>query len=493
MANKQTSKIPMKHMIVLLPGITGSVLQQNGEDLWGASVRAICNIWKSGGQNLQALRLRGNDSGEDYYGDGIKADRLVQNAQLIPGLVKILDGYSETAKLITDNFDVTEGDIYRDDKNKAANFYQFPYDWRRDNRINAKILKRWLDIRLTAWRNKSSQNKDAKVILLAHSMGGLISRYYLEVLGGWKDAKTLFTFGTPYRGSLDAVNFIANGYKKASIDLTEIMRSLPSVYQLLPTYEILNYKGKYYRISESPVALPNFDLEMMRDATKFHEEIKLAVAENQEEDGYDYVTVPVVGIKQTTFQSAVLKNGTVKTVKALPEVIKDRLDLEGGDGTVPEISAYPPEFSNDKMHFIRSIAEKHGALQVQKQILEDIKEVTARSQFDTSNIRTGFSDNGQKAIDLILEDIYFTDNTIEITAKSNLSESNTLTAKITNLETERDLGMFDFQKQGDKWLLELANIPPAVYSITVVDKNKDETTPVNDLFIVGKQSDYLRS
>ena len=490
--NQTEQKIPMKHLIVLLPGITGSVLQKDGKDLWGASAKAIFKIIKSGGKNLQALKLQGKDSGGDYYGDGIKADRLVDDAQLIPGLVKILDGYSQTSKLITDNFDVTEGDIYSDDKNLEANFYHFPYDWRRDNSINAELLQRLINIRLEAWRKKSDEHKDAKVILLAHSMGGLISRYYLEVLGGWQDAKALFTFGTPYRGSLNAVNFIANGFKKASIDLTDVMRSLPSVYQLLPTYEMLNYEGKDYKVSETPVALPNFDPEMLKNAAEFHEKIRLKVEENKEKAGHDYITVPVIGIRQTTFQSAVLKNGTVTTLEDLPEVIKDRPDFEGGDGTVPEISAYPPEFSSTQIYIARSIAEKHGALQAQEQILEDVKEVIARSQFDTSNIKAGLRNTGQKAIDLIVEDIYFTDEIVKITAQANLTDSNVLTAEITNLEDERVLGTFDFQRQADEWLLELKDIPAALYSITVVDKN-NEATPINDLFEVGNKSDYMRS
>ncbi|MEM6614743.1 MAG: lecithin--cholesterol acyltransferase, partial [Cyanobacteria bacterium P01_C01_bin.72] len=273
-------KSPMKDIVVILPGITGTVLKQNDKDLWGASTRAIFDIVKSGGKNLQALKLEGKDSGGDEFGDGITPDRLVEDAQLIPGLVKILDGYSQTSKSITDNFQVTQGDIYKDPEAKAANFYHFPYDWRRDNRFSAKTLKRLLDIRLEAWR-KFSGNDDAKVILLAHSMGGLVSRYYLEVLGGWKDARALFTFGTPYRGSLNALNFISNGFKKASIDLTDVMRSLPSVYQLLPTLAVLKYKGKDYRLAEVPETLPNFNLEMLKDAVKFHDEINQAVADNK--------------------------------------------------------------------------------------------------------------------------------------------------------------------------------------------------------------------
>ena len=60
---------------------------------------------------------------------------------LIPGLWKI-DGYGKVSKTIRDKFDVTPGE----------NFFEFPYDWRRDNRVHARRLsdqamgwlRRWL-------------------------------------------------------------------------------------------------------------------------------------------------------------------------------------------------------------------------------------------------------------------------------------------------------------------------------------------------------------
>jgi hypothetical protein len=267
------------------------------------------------------------------------------------------------------------------------------------------------------------------------------------------------------------------------------MQSLPSVYQLLPTYQVLNHEGKYYRVSEPSVALPNFNREMTKDAAKFHEEIDSAVKKNKQEPGYSYITVPVLGIRQTTFQSAVLDNGKVTTIEALPEIIKDRRDLASGDGTVPEFSAYPPEFDPSLIFIARSIAEKHGALQGQEQILEDIKEILEKYQFDTSKIRGSVRGKGQKAINLILEDIYFTDETVTITAKSNIAAANTLTAEIICVSETRDLINRDFQGQDNIWTLELNNLPTGLYRITVSDKN-NETTPVNDLFEVGNKSDY---
>ncbi|MGK7898668.1 MAG: lecithin--cholesterol acyltransferase, partial [Xenococcus sp. (in: cyanobacteria)] len=289
-------KTPLKDIVVILPGITGSVLQKDGVDLWNVSGQAIWQIIRSLGSRIQDLKLEGDDPNGGDIGDGIKATSLIADTHLIPGLVKI-DGYTKTSKLITDNFQVIEGNIYEDPEDKAANFYHFPYDWRRDNSANANILKRLLDKRLHQWRQSPKGAKDAKVILLAHSMGGLVSRYYLEVLGGWQDCRALFTFGTPYRGSVNAVNFLANGYKKAFIDLTEVMRSLTSVYQLMPIYEMLNIDGQFYRIAESPIELPHIVKKRAEEALKFHRKIEEAVKTNQEDIDYlknPYQTVPII-------------------------------------------------------------------------------------------------------------------------------------------------------------------------------------------------------
>lgn len=212
-----TDKTAMRDLIVILPGIMGSVLQKDGTDLWNVPKQGLWEIGKILGNvllgnRLKDLKLEGDDPNGGDIGDGIKPTRLITDTYMIPGfggLGKIVDGYNKISDLIAQNFKVTEGNIYDDAEDRAANFYHFPYDWRRDNRANANILKSLLDKRLKRWREFSG-NKDAKVILLAHSMGGLISRYYLEVLGGWQDCKTLFTFGTPYRGSVDAVKILAN-------------------------------------------------------------------------------------------------------------------------------------------------------------------------------------------------------------------------------------------------------------------------------------------
>ena len=173
------AKIRTRDVVVILPGIAGSVLQKDGKDLWAISGQSLFEALKNRSLSLQELRLAGDDSQADNLEDGITATRLMPNAHYVPGVCWI-DGYSDLGKLISDSFLIAGGDI-KDPK--PANFFSFPYDWRRDNRVAARALKRLIDRQLPKWREFSGAT-NAKVILLAHSMGGLIARYYLEAAGG---------------------------------------------------------------------------------------------------------------------------------------------------------------------------------------------------------------------------------------------------------------------------------------------------------------------
>src|SRR5687767_5808964 len=83
---------PMPDLVILLPGITGSVLQKDGRDLWAFSVAGITGVLTTLGRNINALKLADDPPDVDDLGDGITAPRLFPDTHLIPGLWKI-DGY----------------------------------------------------------------------------------------------------------------------------------------------------------------------------------------------------------------------------------------------------------------------------------------------------------------------------------------------------------------------------------------------------------------
>jgi len=475
-----TAKAEMKDMIIILPGITGSVLKKDGKDLWGISGQAIWQLFRHSSETIQSLKLVDDDPEAESLGDGITATSIMQDAHLIPGLWKI-DGYTQTAKMVTDNFDVTPGDIYNDPGDKAANFYEFPYDWRRDNRASARILKKLIDKRLKCWRESTKGAPNAKVILMAHSMGGLVSRYYLEVLEGWRDSRALFTFGTPYRGSLNAVSFLANGYKKLFLDLTEVMRSLTSIYQLLPIYQAINIKDEFYRVAEAPDGLPNIDKQRAQDALAFHREIEAAVEKHLRDEQYrsSFTILPISGVSQPTKQSAVFNDGILKATEDLPKALLARPDLGDGDGTVPKVSSIPIELSSNMENFF--IAEQHGGLQNQQQVLENLLNILRLSQFDISGIRAP-----EKAISLSGDDLYVPDEQISFRAKLIGVDGYQLKANIESVSSDRPSLNLDFAQQETEWTLAIDDLPTGLYRITVSAEGSGDSapTPVHDLFEV---------
>lgn len=480
-----TTKAPMKDMIVILPGVLGSVLQKDGKDLWAVSGQAVWQLLTNTEQTVRNLKLGQDDPEAESLGDGIRATALMQDTHLVPGFWKI-DGYTQTMRLITDNFEVTPGDIYNDSDDKAANFYQFPYDWRRDNRANARILKKLIDKRLNCWRERSGA-ADAKVILMAHSMGGLVARYYLEVLKGWQDSRALFTFGTPYRGSLKALNFLANGYKQMFLDLTEVMRSLTSTYQLLPIYKVININGDYHRIAEVD-HLPNIDKLRAQDALAFHREIEAAVARHHQDEHYlrSFTVIPISGTHQPTLQSATLLDGKLTASETLPTVLQNRADLGDGDGTVPKVSAIPIERSSNLDNFF--IAEQHGSLQKQAQVLDNLLNTLRISQFALADVRKG---DPQTAIGLSLDDLYLSNEPVALRARLiGLSDPAIakLKAEIQHISGDRPAMTVHFVQHNSEWKLAIEDLPSGLYRVKVQTENLgDQTpTPVHDVFEVVK-------
>jgi pimeloyl-ACP methyl ester carboxylesterase len=491
-----TEVIPLRDLVIILPGILGSVLQKDGKDLWGATKGVIWDVLTSQGKSLNALKIQQDDPDAENLDDGIKAVRLVEDVSIIPGLFKV-DGYTRTSRMITENFsNVIQGDIYQDPDDRPANFYHFPYDWRRDNRAAAKILQRLLNKRLKCWREHSG-NPNAKVILLAHSMGGLVSRYYLEVLGGWQDCKALFTFGTPYRGSLNAVDFLANGYKQSFIDLTEVMRSLTAVYQLLPRYKALKIGNEFYRIAESPVDLPNIDRVKALDALKFHNTIDHAADTNHTDLIYrnSFVTCPIVGVVQPTKQSAELIDGKIITSDALPTWLLDRPHLGDGDGTVPRVSATPVQMKDlDVLALTDYIAESHGALQNQPDtLLNLLRRIQSTQVASLEDVRGGVEavaprgSRGVKGIGLSLDDLYLTNEPITMRAKVAEGTSfNSLTAEISCVSEDRPVIVRNFTAENGTWVMQMDNLPAGVYQVKVQTDNtsEDAPNPVHNSFVV---------
>jgi hypothetical protein len=385
-------------LLIFLPGITGSVLQHNKKDVWALTTESIGGALTSLGQNLEALELKDDPQDVEDLGDGVVATGLFPDVHLIPGFSKI-DGYSGVRAALSQRLKL----------DGAQNYIEFPYDWRRDNRVSARKLARLVPAWLDQWK-KASGNADAKVVFIAHSMGGLVARYYLECLEGWRYARKLITFGTPYRGSVNALDFLSNGYAKTFAgfnvaDLSALMRSFTSVYQLLPRYPCVEMDGVMRRPGEVS-GLPNIDPAKAATGLAFHRELEQAICANAGSKEYKaYALHPIVGIDQPTKQSARIRAGRLEPFNQLN-------GTDGsGDGTVPRLSAFPLGCTReDDEAFGRAafyVSGIHGSLQNLPQVVTQVSYVLLEPKFE------GFRP-ASEAFSLGVDDAYLVGEPIRI-------------------------------------------------------------------------------
>jgi pimeloyl-ACP methyl ester carboxylesterase len=459
--------MPFADVIVLLPGILGSVLRKNGKDVWGLSAGVFSRALWHLGNNIQELAIPEGEVDSNTYDDGVSAPELLPDTTIIPWFWKI-DGYTLIRETLQNGFDLRPG----------QNFFAFPYDWRRDNRLAAQRLKEESDKWLADWR-RASGNKDARLILVAHSMGGLVARYFLEVLEGWRDTRLLITFGTPYRGSLNALNFIANGFAKKIgplklIDLSKMLRSFTSVYQLLPIYRCYDQGDGDYKYLTDVKGIPNLDPARAARAFEFHNEIKAAVERHKDDDEYKnkgYRTHPVVGTFQPTLQSAVW---TGQEVAVLQE-FKGR--DEGGDGTVPRVSATPIELST--AHNEVFAAGQHASLQNAASVLAHLRGLLGDIGIDLEHYKALGT---TRRIGVEIDDAFYASEPVSLRARSESGAD--LYAAITNVETGLESAPALLKQGIGEWQsVEFPPMPEGTYRVTVRDaENKSE--PVSDIFLV---------
>lgn len=448
-------KAPMPDVVVLIPGITGSRLQRGDRILWGFSPAVLAKALLTSSSFCRDLTPEPGDV----------ADAALPDLTFLPGFWKI-DGYTKVAERIQADFAV-EAD---------RNFFIFPYDWRLDNRIAAHELARRCHEWLGRWRETAKPQ--AKLILVAHSMGGLIARYFLEVLEGWKETRALITFGTPYRGSLHSVDTLLLGLRKGPlglIDLTAVARMLPSIYQLLPTYPCLDIGdgGPLKRFSE--VAHPPYvDASLVADAQCFHQEIRDAVDAHLLDSAYfanRYRVHPVVGIDQTTFQFARIANG--KTTM----LTEHNGENHGGDGTVPRVSATPLEYRDlDKEMFTST---KHGSIQNADAVLTQLKGVITGRAIDWDRYQRAVPSG---TVSLMVEDVYWNHEDIILRAEPS-GTTGALYATVIDSTSSMEVARMELRPDADGRLsASFGALTASAYEVTVSGAGIE---PVKDSFVVA--------
>lgn len=252
---------PDRNPVIVIPGILGSRLvdEASGRTVWGAFDATSVDPRNPEDALLLALPISGATSLQ-MLRDEVSPDGVLDQVRLtllgipvdIRAYVGILSslgvgGYRDNA--FGAGLDYGDGHF---------TCFQFAYDWRRDNVENARRLKAFIDVQKTYIRAEYKKRygidkDDIKFDIVAHSMGGLLTRYFLRygdqglpadgsapVLNwaGAEDIERVILVGAPNAGAGEAFEQLLNGYDPGRPVLPHypsvVLGTFPSIYQLLP-------------------------------------------------------------------------------------------------------------------------------------------------------------------------------------------------------------------------------------------------------------------
>ena len=133
-------------------------------------------------------------------------------------------------------------------RDRPTPVFPFAYDWRQDCARSAEQLRDFVQevldrsALLPHYRGKDRKPSPAlRVDLVGHSLGGLVIADYLQRYGKERRVRRVATIGTPFEGSVDAIEKISTGMGGLTGPFPrdrerEAARTIPAFYQLLPSY-----------------------------------------------------------------------------------------------------------------------------------------------------------------------------------------------------------------------------------------------------------------
>lgn len=271
------------------------------------------------------------------------------------------------------------------------NYLEFAYDWRRDVRITARELGSAIADRLNALDAYVGR---AEVIIVAHSMGGLVARWWLDHESGADRCRGLITLGTPFRGSPKAIRMLSGGYIWRSIGsrrLAETLRAFPSVHQLLPLYGCVYDKRTATTAGPDATIHPAHVHEVdIRGIDRTRAEAARSLLEALNSSPHPAMTSVVGGTGQPTLQSVTLTDTCLSfDHRPLPDDHGRSSDVDG-DGTVPWVSARPLDYNDVKGLTPTFTNQSHGGLSRERGRLTELMSRIDHLLIDVDHARGPF-------------------------------------------------------------------------------------------------------
>lgn len=253
---------PHRNPIIVIPGMLGSKLidQDSGETIWGAFGLGQVNPNTPKGARLVALPMAPGQSLRELH-DHVESagalDRVIFNFLGFP--LELNAYYNILQSLGVGGYrDQEQGEAGAIDYgNRHFTCFQYDYDWRRDIVESAKNLDRFIQEKTRYVQEETEKRfgiklEKVKFDIVAHSMGGLVARYYLRygaadlpedgslpelTWAGTRHVDHLVLIGTPNAGSLGSLRNLIYGVSPETLFphySAAVLSTMPAMYQILP-------------------------------------------------------------------------------------------------------------------------------------------------------------------------------------------------------------------------------------------------------------------
>lgn len=282
-----------RNPVIVIPGFGGTKLVRSTDEkiLWGESFGGDVIDFASPdgvrGLALAPWNLPPNPTHRDIAAllDDVIATAPLGSWRAHSGVGEVeIDVYAELLSLLGQNGYEAEELGASDPKRDTQSCFTFVYDFRRDNAVNAAELGVFIaEARQVVQRRRASQGLPERPVrfdIVAHSMGGLIARYYLrygtkDVLddpegaeitwAGAKDIDRLVLVAPPNFGTMVMLERMILGRRLLPFfpKLEPVhLASIPASYQLLPRLKGSNENAPLVNLAGLPVDLDLYDGEL---------------------------------------------------------------------------------------------------------------------------------------------------------------------------------------------------------------------------------------
>ncbi len=319
---------PQRRPVVFVPGMMGSELWIGGERLWPNPKLIISNV--------EIFALPGDPR--------IEARGILNEVVIVPNLIQLRQ-YSGLGDYLVSGLGYTRGE----------DLLEFGYDWRYDVRLAAQRLAEAIE----AWQVQ------APITIIAHSLGTLVARYYVERLGGKRRAERIILMGGPHHGTPQGLAAILTGpgilpFGMGAERMRSVLATFPSAFQILPAYDCaVDQDGNAINLLKDDWWLPQNQRHLLRAARSFRRELGTASS------------VPAVSVFGYGLKTK-LRVKLHQRAGGLWDSVEFFED-SAGDQSVPSGSAVLPDSE------IHPVFQEHGSLYVDDSVRMRLKVELTRS------------------------------------------------------------------------------------------------------------------